>query len=58
MLNEVPNAVKDAKQAVKDSKEVLQNPPKIVDGNWYIYDYAKILIKIVVLMPLVMHLLL
>ena len=28
MLNEVPNAVKDAKQAVKDSKEVLQNPPK------------------------------
>lgn len=41
MLNEVPNAVKDAKQAVKDSKEVLQNPPKIVDGNWYIYDYAK-----------------
>lgn len=40
-LNEVPNAVKDAKQAVKDSKEVLQNPPKIVDGNWYIYDYAK-----------------
>lgn len=41
MLNEIPNAVKDAKQAVKDSKEVLQNPPKIVDGNWYIYDYAK-----------------
>ena len=41
MLNEVPNAVKYAKQAVKDSKEVLQNPPKIVDGNWYIYDYAK-----------------
>lgn len=41
MLNEVPNAVKDAKQAVKDSKEVLQNPPKIVDGNWYIYDYSK-----------------
>lgn len=41
MLNEVPNAVKDAKQAIKDSKEVLQNPPKIVDGNWYIYDYAK-----------------
>lgn len=41
ILNEVPNAVKDAKQAVKDSKEVLQNPPKIVDGNWYIYDYAK-----------------
>ena len=41
MLNEVPNAVKDAKQAVKDSKEVLQNLPKIVDGNWYIYDYAK-----------------
>ena len=41
MLSEVPNAVKDAKQAVKDSKEVLQNPPKIVDGNWYIYDYAK-----------------
>lgn len=41
MLAEVPNAVKDAKQAVKDSKEVLQNPPKIVDGNWYIYDYAK-----------------
>lgn len=41
MLNEVPNAVKDTKQAVKDSKEVLQNPPKIVDGNWYIYDYAK-----------------
>lgn len=40
MLNEVPNAVKDAKQAIKDSKEVLQNPPKIVDGNWYIYDYA------------------
>lgn len=38
MLAEVPNAVKDAKQAVKDSKEVLQNPPKIVDGNWYIYD--------------------
>lgn len=33
MLNEVPNAVKDAKQAVKDSKEVLQNPPKIVDGK-------------------------
>ena len=41
MLAEVPNAVKNAKQAVKDSKEVLQNPPKIVDGNWYIYDYAK-----------------
>ncbi len=41
MLAEVPNAVKDAKQAVKDSKEVLQNPPKIVDGNWYIYDYVK-----------------
>lgn len=41
MLNEVPNAVKDANQAVKDSKEVLQNPPKIVDGNWYIYDYVK-----------------
>lgn len=41
MLNEVPNAVKDAKQAVKDSKEILQNPPKIVDGNWYIYDYSK-----------------
>lgn len=41
MLAEVPNAVKDAKQAVKDSKEVLQNPPKIVDGNWYIYDYSK-----------------
>ena len=41
MLAEVPNAIKDAKQAVKDSKEVLQNPPKIVDGNWYIYDYAK-----------------
>lgn len=41
MLAEVPNAVKDAKQAVKDSKEVLQNPSKIVDGNWYIYDYAK-----------------
>ena len=41
MLAEVPNAVKDAKQSVKDSKEVLQNPPKIVDGNWYIYDYAK-----------------
>lgn len=41
MLAEVPNAVKDVKQAVKDSKEVLQNPPKIVDGNWYIYDYAK-----------------
>lgn len=41
ILAEVPNAVKDAKQAVKDSKEVLQNPPKIVDGNWYIYDYAK-----------------
>lgn len=41
MLAEVPNAVKDAKQAIKDSKEVLQNPPKIVDGNWYIYDYAK-----------------
>lgn len=40
MLAEVPNAVKDAKQAVKDSKEVLQNPPKIVDGNWYIYDYV------------------
>lgn len=40
MLNEVPNAVKDAKQAIKDSKEVLQNPPKIVDGNWYIYDYV------------------
>lgn len=39
-LAEVPNAVKDAKQAVKDSKEVLQNPPKIVDGNWYIYDYV------------------
>lgn len=41
MLAEVPNAVKDAKQAIKDSKEVLQNPPKIVNGNWYIYDYAK-----------------
>lgn len=41
MLNEVPNAIKDANQAVKDSKEVLQNPPKIVDGNWYIYDYVK-----------------
>lgn len=41
MLAEVPNAVKDTKQAVKDSKEVLQNPPKIVDGNWYIYDCAK-----------------
>lgn len=40
MLNEVPNAVKDAKQAIKDSKEVLQNLPKIVDGNWYIYDYV------------------
>lgn len=40
MLNEVSNAVKDAKQAIKDSKEVLQNPPKIVDGNWYIYDYV------------------
>lgn len=40
MLAEIPNAVKDAKQAVKDSKEVLQNPPKIVDGNWYIYDYV------------------
>lgn len=40
MLAEVPNAVKDAKQAVKDSKEVLQNPPKIVDGKWYIYDYV------------------
>lgn len=40
MLAEVPNAVKDAKQAVKDLKEVLQNPPKIVDGNWYIYDYV------------------
>lgn len=40
MLAEVPNAVKDAKQAVKDSKEVLPNPPKIVDGNWYIYDYV------------------
>lgn len=40
MLAEVPDAVKDAKQAVKDSKEVLQNPPKIVDGNWYIYDYV------------------
>lgn len=40
MLAEVPNAVKDAKQAVKDSKEVLQNPPKIVDGNWYIYNYV------------------
>lgn len=40
MLAEVPNAVKDAKQAVKDSKEVLQNLPKIVDGNWYIYDYV------------------
>ena len=40
MLAEVPNAVKDAKQAVKDSKEILQNPPKIVDGNWYIYDYV------------------
>ena len=40
MLAEVPNAVKDAKQAIKDSKEVLQNPPKIVDGNWYIYDYS------------------
>lgn len=40
ILAEVPNAVKDAKQAVKDSKEVLQNPPKIVDGNWYIYDYV------------------
>lgn len=40
MLNEVPNAVKDAKQAIKDSKEVLQNPPKIVDSNWYIYDYV------------------
>ena len=40
MLAEVPNAVKDAKQAIKDSKEVLQNPPKIVDGNWYIYDYV------------------
>lgn len=39
-LAEVPNAVKDAKQAVKDSKEILQNPPKIVDGNWYIYDYV------------------
>lgn len=41
MLNEVPNAIKDVNQAVKDSKEVLQNPPKIVDGNWYIYDYVK-----------------
>lgn len=40
ILAEVPNAVKDAKQAVKDSKEVLQNPPKIVDGNLYIYDYV------------------
>ena len=40
MLAEVPNAVKDAKQAIKDSKEVLQNPPKIVNGNWYIYDYV------------------
>lgn len=58
MLNEVSNAVKDAKQAVKDSKEVLQNPPKIVMVIGISMTMQKILIKIVVLMPLVMHLLL
>lgn len=35
----VEQAVEDAQQAVADAEEVTTNPPKIVDGYWYAYNF-------------------
>lgn len=35
----IETVVEDAVEATEKAEEIANNPPKIVDGNWYVYDY-------------------
>ncbi len=36
---EIEGIVEDAVEATEKAEEIASNPPKIVDGDWWIYDY-------------------
>lgn len=38
-VEEIEGVIDDAIAATDKAKEVASNPPKIVDGDWWIYDY-------------------
>lgn len=38
-VEEIEGIVDDAIAATDKAKEIASNPPKIVDGDWWIYDY-------------------
>lgn len=38
-VEEIEGIVDDAIAATDKTKEIASNPPKIVDGDWWIYDY-------------------
>lgn len=38
-VEEIEGAVDDAIAATDKAEEIASNPPKIVDGDWWIYDY-------------------
>lgn len=38
-VEEIEGIVDDAIAATDKAEEIASNPPKIVDGNWWIYDY-------------------
>ena len=38
-VEEIEDIVDDAIAAIDKAEEIASNPPKIVDGDWWIYDY-------------------
>ena len=38
-VTDIEGIVDDAIAAIDKTKEIVSNPPKIVDGDWWIYDY-------------------
>ena len=38
-VEEIEGIIDDAIAAIDKTEEIVSNPPKIVDGDWWIYDY-------------------
>lgn len=38
-VTDIEGIVEDAVEATEKAEEIASNPPKIVDGDWWIYDY-------------------
>lgn len=41
MLVNATTAVEGAENALKQANELAQNPPKIINGTWWFYDYTR-----------------